>query len=244
MGVGFGVQLGDVVQAAYDYVNIAWQTVLAGGVFLLGTLFLLQAVDIVDGWVAGAACLSVCLGLCLANSHTFLGAGQPYSSGCGRFSGLCGRDPLPAFAALVHSQGARICPAGSPLPAIQEAADGLADFKQEVAPDSRGAKIRTSWSRLSRSTEAVRRMGDFLKGKNRGGRPMGASAHCGIFVRLRGFPLVPVHCFDLVGPAGRDLFDPCHPTGGGLYGTWGSNLSRRLVFDPARLKKEKKDDFI
>ncbi len=54
VGVGFGLEVGDVVQAAYDYVDIAWRTVLAGGVVLLGTQSLLEAASLADHW-----CLTV-----------------------------------------------------------------------------------------------------------------------------------------------------------------------------------------
>ncbi len=51
VGVGFGLQVGDVVQAAYDYVDIAWRTILAGGVILLGTQSLLAAASLADHWL-------------------------------------------------------------------------------------------------------------------------------------------------------------------------------------------------
>jgi len=51
IGVGFGLQVGDVVQAAYDYVDIAWRTVLAGCVILLGTRTLLEAASLANHWL-------------------------------------------------------------------------------------------------------------------------------------------------------------------------------------------------
>jgi hypothetical protein len=50
IGVGFGLQVRDVVQATYDYVDIAWRTVLAGGVILLGTRTLLEAASLANHW--------------------------------------------------------------------------------------------------------------------------------------------------------------------------------------------------
>lgn len=50
IGVGFGLEVGDVVQSAYDYVDIAWRTVLAAGVILLGTRYILQTAALVDQW--------------------------------------------------------------------------------------------------------------------------------------------------------------------------------------------------
>lgn len=61
VGVGFGLQVGDVVQAAYDYVHIAWMTVLAGGVILLGTRYVLQAAALADQWLLVMVFLSTFL---------------------------------------------------------------------------------------------------------------------------------------------------------------------------------------
>ena len=42
VGIGFSFQVGDLVQSVYDYVNIAWKTVLAGGTVLLITRLALE----------------------------------------------------------------------------------------------------------------------------------------------------------------------------------------------------------
>ncbi|MGD8676996.1 MAG: hypothetical protein PVG81_14425 [Desulfobacterales bacterium] len=50
VGIGFNLQIGDIVQSVYDYVDIAWKTALAGGTVILITRLLLQAVDLIDHW--------------------------------------------------------------------------------------------------------------------------------------------------------------------------------------------------
>ncbi len=50
VGIGFSLQIGDVVQSVYDYVDIAWKTSLAGGTAILITRLLLQAVELIDQW--------------------------------------------------------------------------------------------------------------------------------------------------------------------------------------------------
>ena len=62
VGIGFNLELGDIVQAVYDYVDIAWKTALAGGTVILLTRLVLKAVAIVDHW-----CLA--LTLCAAISY-------------------------------------------------------------------------------------------------------------------------------------------------------------------------------
>jgi len=61
IGVGFGLEVGDVVQAAYDSVDIAWRTVLAGGVILLGTRTLLEAASLANHWLLAATLAAVTL---------------------------------------------------------------------------------------------------------------------------------------------------------------------------------------
>lgn len=61
IGIGFNLQIGDIVQSVYDYVDIAWKTALAGGTVILITRLLLQAVDLIDHW-----CLALALASALA----------------------------------------------------------------------------------------------------------------------------------------------------------------------------------
>ena len=65
VGVGFGIEVGDVVQATYDHVDIAWRTVLAAGVMLKSLQFLLDAVDWLDQWLLLAALSFITLMLIL-----------------------------------------------------------------------------------------------------------------------------------------------------------------------------------
>jgi hypothetical protein len=61
IGIGFNLQVGDIVQSVYDYVDIAWKTALAGGTVILMTRLLLQTADLIDHW-----CLALALASCLA----------------------------------------------------------------------------------------------------------------------------------------------------------------------------------
>jgi len=54
IGIGFNLEIGDLAQAAYDYVDLAWHTVLVGAVVLLMTRYMLQAAALFDHW-----CLAV-----------------------------------------------------------------------------------------------------------------------------------------------------------------------------------------
>lgn len=54
VGIGFNLEIGDIVQSVYDYVDIAWKTALAGGTVILLTRLMLQSVELIDHW-----CLSL-----------------------------------------------------------------------------------------------------------------------------------------------------------------------------------------
>jgi hypothetical protein len=59
VGIGFNLEIGDIVQSVYDYVDVAWKTALAGGVILLMTRFCLDAVALVDHWCLVLMLLSI-----------------------------------------------------------------------------------------------------------------------------------------------------------------------------------------
>ena len=59
VGIGFNLELGDLVQSVYDYVDIAWKTALAGGTVILLTRLALKAVGLVDHWCLAFALLAV-----------------------------------------------------------------------------------------------------------------------------------------------------------------------------------------
>lgn len=50
VGVGFNLELGDIVQPVYDYVDIAWKAALAGGSIIVGMQLALKGLTLVDHW--------------------------------------------------------------------------------------------------------------------------------------------------------------------------------------------------
>jgi len=57
VGVGFNLEVGDIVQSIYDYVDIAWKTALAGGTVLLLMRLVLQTIQLFDHWFLFATLL-------------------------------------------------------------------------------------------------------------------------------------------------------------------------------------------
>ncbi|WFB37739.1 hypothetical protein P3T73_08205 [Kiritimatiellota bacterium B12222] len=50
-GVSLNLQIGDVVQSAYDYVDIAWRTLMLGCISLLSIQYMLDAVSLLDAFI-------------------------------------------------------------------------------------------------------------------------------------------------------------------------------------------------
>lgn len=61
VGVGFSLELGDVVQPVYDYVDMAWKAALAGGSILVGMQLALKGLGLVDNWVLSGVLLLLLL---------------------------------------------------------------------------------------------------------------------------------------------------------------------------------------
>ncbi len=59
VGIGFNLEVGDIVQSVYDYVDIAWQTALLGGTVILATLLLLRSAEMIDHWAFALLLFSV-----------------------------------------------------------------------------------------------------------------------------------------------------------------------------------------
>ncbi len=55
VGMGFNLEVGDIIQSIYDYVDVAWKTALAGGTILLLMRLVLQTIQLVDHWFLFAA---------------------------------------------------------------------------------------------------------------------------------------------------------------------------------------------
>jgi hypothetical protein len=63
IGVGFNLELGDIVQSVYDYVDIAWKTALAGGTVILLTRLVIKAVALIDHWCFALALFAILISL-------------------------------------------------------------------------------------------------------------------------------------------------------------------------------------
>jgi predicted PurR-regulated permease PerM len=164
IGVGFGLEVGDVVQAAYDYVDIAWRTVLAGGVILLATRTLLEAASLVNHWLLAATLTALAL--------MVITQGAP--PGFPRIHRVLGQVGL--FMTVLTTACYLILPVsiagGAYLsskitaPSIEEAESGLTALTEELFPEPEDQTaeggLRSKWAQTK---ERINRMASYLKEK-------------------------------------------------------------------------------
>ena len=133
IGVGFGLQVGDVVQAAYDYVDIAWRTVLAGGVILLGTRILLETASLIDHWLLVIALATLALMVLTLGSPPRL----PRTHGMIREIALFAT-VLTAACYLIlplSVSGGAFLSSRITAPSIEEATSGISTLQEDLFPE-------------------------------------------------------------------------------------------------------------
>lgn len=130
LGVGFGLEVGDLVQSVYDHVDIAWKAVLVAGVLLQCLRFLLETATYLDQWVMAAAFAIACLFL-------FASATRKPKSWLRNVSGDATLVLTVACVVLylvlpLSVAGARALSQRITAPSLHQAEVGVTDFSQEL----------------------------------------------------------------------------------------------------------------
>lgn len=162
VGVGFGLEVGDAVQAAYDYVDIAWRVVLAGGVILLATRGLLEAASLLDPWLLTATFAALGLMVFTKGSpHRFPRAHRVFREAARFLTVLTAACALllPLSVAAGAWLSGRIT-----APSIEEAASGLSGLKEELFGQER-TDDNGLFSMWTQAREYVRQLSSYLKEK-------------------------------------------------------------------------------
>jgi hypothetical protein len=162
IGVGFGLEVGDVVQAAYDYVDIAWKTVLGAGVVLLGTAFLLETASLLDHWLLVIALITATLALLTHGSPPRL----PRTHRTLRELALFLTVLATVFYLILPLSvaGGAYLSAKITAPSIEEAESGLSAFREELFSEDQTTDDGIL-SRWNRTKEKLNEMGAYLKEK-------------------------------------------------------------------------------
>jgi hypothetical protein len=152
VGIGFSLEVGDVVQSAYDYVDIAWRTMLVCAAVLLGTRYLLQAAVFIGPWFLAA--LFACLGVSVLLGWRRLRWKTP--QGIVRDLALwAGLGAVLLYLVLPLSvAGGRILSERITRPAVEEARAGLSGVRQdmELASAPQGGGL---WSKFTEAKDRL-----------------------------------------------------------------------------------------
>jgi hypothetical protein len=167
VGASFGVtaqvEIGDAVQPAYDYVDIAWRTLLTGSVSLLGIRYILQATDFIDSYVLGFAFLIAAVAVIFSC----------FTKGFHQIRSIM-RDILSLALVLVLALyyilplsvwGASVLSRNITAPAITEAEQGFQQTQQELFPEPE-ADSKGTISTLMAIPERISRIVTYLTQKS------------------------------------------------------------------------------
>ncbi len=162
VGLGFGIEVGNVVRAVYDYVDLAWKTVLAGMAVLTGTRYLLQLASLLDQWFLVALLMSVyMLLLCKWFFHDFAGLNR-FFRGTAFFMTLI---TLGLYVVLpVSVAGGRCLSKKITEPSVAEAENGIHQFRNDLFPGDTPKK-ESLWSKLTETKDRLNRIVSYLTRK-------------------------------------------------------------------------------
>lgn len=144
IGVGFGIEIGDAVQAAYDYVDLAWRVVLTSAAILIGTRFLLQAAGLVDHWLLSATLFFILLMIWMS---WLKGRKQIFRRILRDITMVTVILTLTLYLVLPLSiAGGRLLSTKITQPSIEEAEKGVSRFKTDLFPN--GDENAGFWSKF------------------------------------------------------------------------------------------------
>ncbi len=162
VGIGLGVEAGDVVQAAYDYVDFAWKIVLLSSAVLLGTKYILLTINYIDQWLIAITLLSI---LFLLLSKWFFSQN--------RFLVHLLRDISNYFIFICFGvliiipasiSGGRFLSRKITAPSVKEAEKNLSIFRKAYFPDIKKDN-RDLWSEVKKIKTRINQVINFLSHK-------------------------------------------------------------------------------
>lgn len=155
-GVAVNLQIGDVVQSAYDYVDIAWRTLLLGCICLLSMQYLLEMAGLLDTVFLGCFFLLLAPGFFLPVRPRILKDGVTLSL----FAVLLIYLLLPLSVLSASALSARIT-----RPAIEQATAGFEQTGKQLFPEER-ALSEGLLARLKEIPERLDQMTMYLRSKS------------------------------------------------------------------------------
>jgi len=166
VGASFGatanLELGDLVQPAYDYVDIAWRTMLVSCVALLGTRYALEAADLMDSHVLTFTLIT---GLAVLLLQGWRPGAQKTRRVLRDVLGVSIVATVALYYLLPLSVwGASRLSGAITAPAIGEAEKGFQETRESLFPDD--PQIADGWLEKMKSIrERIEQTGTYLKEK-------------------------------------------------------------------------------
>ena len=148
VGIGFNLEIGDVVQSTYDTVDIAWRTVLACAAVLIGGRYLLAAAGLAGPWFLAALFAFLTIGAWLRWYRPAWAALRHVCRDLALFASVGAATlylVLPLSVAVCRLLSSKITE-----PSVREAQEGFLQLRQDLA----GASSATGSGLLSKLTEA------------------------------------------------------------------------------------------
>jgi len=165
IGVGFGLQVGDVVQAAYDFVDISWKTVLAGGVVLIGTRYLLKALELIDHYFFVFSVILILIAYCIKKFYPDIKYLHKIFKDLNIIMIIL---TISIYIILPLSiYGGEFLSRNITKPSLEEAEKGLSNIKDNIFPDQQeDTNIISKWSgakdRLDKISKYLKDQKDML----------------------------------------------------------------------------------
>ncbi len=161
VGVGFGLEVGDVVQAAYDYINTAWYVVMAGGVILLGIQYLLSAATHIDHLLLMVALFLFAGAIVIRSAFPTWKTMRRILYDAGLFAGLLSAAVYLLFPLSVR--GGAFLSKTITRPSLEEVESGVVSMKQDLFEQgSQSQGIVAAWRQ---SKERLQKVTVYLKDK-------------------------------------------------------------------------------
>ena len=152
ISLGIGIEVGNIVQAVYDYVDLAWRTVLLSSVVLLGTRYILQTSGLVDQWFLSATLLMFLM-------QWLIRWWLPHKNGLKNLF----RDIsliLTLFTLLLYIvlplsvAGGRVLSKTITAKPMMEAEAGFSKLQEDIFPDSTTGKT-SLWSKITNTKDRI-----------------------------------------------------------------------------------------
>ena len=162
LGVGLGIEAGDIVQSTYDYVNFAWKAVLLSCAVLLCTKYILLTISYIDQWLIALTLFSVLILLIsrwLFVRKRFLIHLLKDISNYLIFISLAVLIIIPA-----SISGGRFLSSKITEPSVEEAEKNLSVFRKAYFPDIK-EENKSIWSEVKRIKTRISQVINFLTNK-------------------------------------------------------------------------------